>query len=56
MGIFEGETQSVKILIDTNVIVDVALERHPFYRESLQVLSFVYRQEIEGYIYFSFYF
>lgn len=40
----------MKILIDTNVIVDVALERHPFYIETLQVLSFVYRQEIEGYI------
>lgn len=40
----------MKILIDTNVIVDVALERHPFYSESLQVLSFVYHQEIEGYI------
>ncbi|MFB2971947.1 type II toxin-antitoxin system VapC family toxin [Aerosakkonema sp. BLCC-F183] len=50
MGIFEGEIQTVKILIDTNIIVDVALERQPFYSESVQVLSLVHRKEVEGYI------
>jgi len=40
----------VKILIDTNIIVDVALERQPFYPESLEVISFVYQKKIEGYI------
>lgn len=40
----------MKILIDTNVIVDIALERNLFYSDSLQVLSFAYRQEIEGYV------
>lgn len=40
----------MKILIDTNIIVDVALERHPFYSESTQVLSFVYQKRVEGFI------
>ncbi|MBD2771573.1 PIN domain-containing protein [Iningainema tapete] len=40
----------MKVLLDTNVIVDVAIERHPFYQESVQVLSFVYLKQIEGYI------
>lgn len=41
MGSFEGETQSVKVLLDTNIIVDVALERQPFLANSETVLSFV---------------
>ncbi|MEB3339979.1 PIN domain-containing protein [Okeania sp.] len=40
----------MKILIDTNIILDVALERQPFYLESIQVISFVYQKQIEGYI------
>jgi predicted nucleic acid-binding protein len=40
----------LKILIDTNIIVDVALERHPFYPESQRILSLAYQQQIEGYI------
>jgi predicted nucleic acid-binding protein len=50
MGAFEGETQPLKTLIDTNIIVDVALERQPFYAESQKILSLAYRQQIEGYI------
>ena len=41
MGSFEGETQSMKILLDTNIILDIALERQQFFGESEQVLSFV---------------
>jgi predicted nucleic acid-binding protein len=40
----------VKVLLDTNIILDFALERHPFYTNSVQVLSFIYQQQIEGYI------
>lgn len=40
----------MRVLLDTNVIVDVALERHPFYNQSIQALSFVYRRQIEGYV------
>jgi predicted nucleic acid-binding protein len=40
----------VKVLIDTNIVVDVALERDPFFTESEQVISLVEEQEIEGFI------
>jgi predicted nucleic acid-binding protein len=49
MGRIKGET-SMKILLDTNIIVDVALERQPFYSESLQLISLVYQRQVEGYI------
>ena len=40
----------MKVLIDTNIVVDAALERQPFYLESQKTLSFAYHQQIEGYI------
>jgi predicted nucleic acid-binding protein len=40
----------VKVLLDTNIVVDVALERQPFFGNSETVLSFVEEGEIEGYI------
>ncbi|NES18504.1 MAG: PIN domain-containing protein [Symploca sp. SIO3E6] len=40
----------MKVLIDTNIIVDVALERDPFFTDSEQVVSLVEQQQIEGYI------
>ncbi len=40
----------MKVLIDTNIIVDVALDRDPFFTNSEQVLRFVEQQEIEGYL------
>jgi len=40
----------VKVLIDTNVIVDVALEREPFYAESDRILTFVEKGQIQGYV------
>lgn len=50
MGISEGEAQSLKVLLDTNIIVDVALERQPFYTSSMQVLTFAYRGAVEAFI------
>jgi predicted nucleic acid-binding protein len=50
MGVFEGETQSLKILIDTNIIVDISLQRQPFYSASQKILSLAYHKQIEGYI------
>ncbi len=41
MGSFEGETQPVKVLLDTNIIVDIALERQPFFSNSETVFSLV---------------
>ncbi|MDF5723995.1 MAG: PIN domain-containing protein [Rhizonema sp. PD37] len=40
----------MKVLIDTNIIVDVALDRDLFFKDSEQVLGFVERKEIEGYL------
>ncbi|MFH7030362.1 MAG: PIN domain-containing protein [Heteroscytonema crispum UTEX LB 1556] len=40
----------MKVLLDTNIIVDVALERQPYFGNSETVLSFVEQGQIEGYI------
>jgi predicted nucleic acid-binding protein len=40
----------VKVLIDTNVIVDVALEREPFYAESDRILTLAEEAQIQGYV------
>ncbi|WGV28565.1 type II toxin-antitoxin system VapC family toxin [Halotia branconii] len=40
----------MKILLDTNVIIDDALEREPFLAASEQVLVMVEERTIEGYI------
>ncbi|NJL09368.1 MAG: PIN domain-containing protein [Calothrix sp. SM1_7_51] len=40
----------MKVLIDTNIIVDDALEREPFWEESEEVLYLVEQGNIEGYI------
>ncbi len=40
----------MKVLLDTNIIVDVALERQPFFGNSETVLSLVEQGQIEGYI------
>lgn len=40
----------MKVLLDTNIIVDVALERQPFVENSEIVISLVEQGQIEGYI------
>ncbi|MEC4893318.1 MAG: PIN domain-containing protein [Oscillatoria sp. PMC 1051.18] len=40
----------MKILLDTNVILDFALERQPFFNESEQVMALVEQNKIEGYV------
>lgn len=50
MGVFEGETQPLKVLLDTNIIIDVALDRDPFFADSERVVRFVELNQIEGYI------
>ncbi|MEH2376534.1 type II toxin-antitoxin system VapC family toxin [Nostoc sp.] len=40
----------MKILLDTNIIVDDALEREPFLNSSEQVLVLVEQGQVEGYI------
>ena len=50
MGIFKRETQPMKVLIDTNVVIDVALERQPYLLTSEKVLQFSEQGQISGYI------
>ncbi|MBN3873425.1 PIN domain-containing protein [Nostoc sp. JL33] len=40
----------MKVLLDTNIIIDIALERQPFFTNSETVLLFVEQGQIEGYI------
>ena len=40
----------MKVLIYTNVIVDVALEREPFYAESDRILTLAEEAQIQGYV------
>ena len=40
----------MKILLDTNIIIDNALEREPFWNVSEQVLSLIEQGKIAGYI------
>ncbi|AVH62798.1 type II toxin-antitoxin system VapC family toxin [Nostoc sp. 'Peltigera membranacea cyanobiont' N6] len=40
----------MKVLLDSNVILDVALERQPFFGNSETVVLFVEAGQIEGYI------
>jgi predicted nucleic acid-binding protein len=50
MGSPEGKTQPVKVLLDTNIILDVALERQPHFAASEQILAFAEQGQITGYI------
>ncbi|MFN6558176.1 MAG: type II toxin-antitoxin system VapC family toxin [Nostoc sp. ChiSLP01] len=40
----------MRVLLDTNIILDFAFERHPFYTNTIQVFSFIYQKQIEGYL------
>lgn len=40
----------MKVLLDTNIIIDIALERQPYFTNSETILAFVEQGQIEGYI------
>ena len=40
----------MRILIDTNIVLDVMLKREPFYRMSLEILSLAKKDDVEEYI------
>ena len=40
----------MKILIDTNIVLDVMLKRNPFYKMSLEILSLAKKDDIEEYV------
>ena len=40
----------MRILIDTNIVLDVMLKREPFYRMSLEILSLAKKDDVKEYI------
>lgn len=40
----------MKLLIDTNIVIDVLLKREPFYKLSLEVLNLAKREDVQEYI------
>jgi predicted nucleic acid-binding protein len=40
----------MKVLLDTNIILDIALQRQPYFDESNQLLSLVQEKQLEGYV------
>ncbi len=40
----------MKVLLDTNVVLDVLLNRHPFSDDSAQVMAMVDRSEVQGFL------
>ncbi|MCM2404819.1 PIN domain-containing protein [Anabaena sp. PCC 7938] len=38
----------MKVLLDTNIIIDIALERQPYVTHSETVLAFVEQRQIQG--------
>ena len=40
----------MKIMCDTNVIIDVLLEREPFIEDSYKVLKFCEEHKIDGFV------
>lgn len=40
----------MKVLLDSNLLIDVALERQPYFDESEEILAFAEQHRIEGYI------
>ena len=50
MGVFTGKVQSMKLLIDTNIVIDVALERQLFFEDSDRVLALSEEKAFDGYL------
>ena len=40
----------MKILIDTNVVLDIILEREPFVEQAIELFELIEQREVEGYI------
>ena len=39
-----------KVLLDTNIVLDIALKRDPFYDESFHIFSLINKKKIKAYI------
>ena len=42
--------KSMRVLIDTNIILDVLLKRFPFYEEAIEVLKLSAREDIQEFV------
>ena len=40
----------MKILVDTNIVLDVMLKREPFYKSSLEILNLNKKDDVEEYV------
>lgn len=40
----------MKVLFDTNILLDVFIERHPFYKDAVKLLSAAEQDRLEGYL------
>lgn len=47
-----SKNKTLKVLLDTNIIVDVMLEREPFYKASNEIMKLCHNKELKGYIAF----
>ncbi|MEL7144218.1 MAG: PIN domain-containing protein [Cyanobacteria bacterium J06643_4] len=50
MAIPEGQASSMKLLIDTNVIIDMAIQREPFAKASTQVIFLAQNKQFHSYV------
>jgi predicted nucleic acid-binding protein len=50
VGSVKREAQPVKVLFDTNIILDYALERQPFWQASEQIFLLLEQEQFEGYV------
>ena len=50
MGCVKRKAQPVKVLLDTNIILDYALERQPFWQESEQIFLLLEQGQFDGYV------
>ena len=39
-----------KVLLDTNIVLDIALKRNPHYNESFHIFSLISKKKVEAYI------
>lgn len=40
----------MKILIDTNIVLDILLKREPFYKDAVEVMNLVQHEDVQEYI------
>lgn len=40
----------MKVLLDTNIVLDLLLQREPFYKDALEIFSFIELKKIDGYL------